>query len=250
MQPIFAHVPRTEQEVVCLFSLLLDDIEELPKPVLIETVQTAFPDCVVRAGGEQVRIEFELYGSNFNHQCDGCEMLVCWRDDRNDWPDSFTVVELAEIVLKKRQYLFASLEESYPSPWNPDTFFAAAERGRTDAASVALARRTIELAKEYGFGPTWLAGPKPVFAVGRPQFFKISASGRIGFPFSRLDAGDFFVSLADRLNSVVPGLGLSAADANTKRRGGQLSGLFTTDHQLREFFDVWKWFKARDSGPF
>ena len=241
--PLFQHVPQTEQEVVCLFAVVLNDLDEFPKPAIIERVQTAFPDCIVRAGGKPFRIEFELYGSNFDHDCHGCDVLVCWRDDRNDWPANFQVVELADVI-RKRSDLFVSLDETYPTPWNSETFFAVAERDGTDKTCVALARRVIELAKEYRFGPVWLVSPRPVFAVGTPQFFKVSANGRIGFPFSRLRAGDVFGELADRLNRVVPGLHLKASDVGTKSKGGQLSDLFTKDEQLREFFEVWKWFSS------
>jgi hypothetical protein len=56
-RPLFLHVPQTEQEVVCLFALLLSDLEEFPKPAVIERVQTAFPDCIVQAQGKRFRIE-------------------------------------------------------------------------------------------------------------------------------------------------------------------------------------------------
>ena len=42
-QALFLHEPRTEQEVVCLFGALLADLG-----LVIERVQTPFPDCIVR----------------------------------------------------------------------------------------------------------------------------------------------------------------------------------------------------------
>jgi hypothetical protein len=103
----------------------------------------------------------------------------------------------------------------------------------------------IELAKEYRFGPVWLRNPKAVFAVGRPQFFKVSANGRLGFPFSRLRAGGKFPELADRLNRVIPDLRLRHDDVGKKSKGGQLSDLFKNDRQLRDFFEVWAWFQQQ-----
>jgi hypothetical protein len=229
--------------VVCLFGIVLNDIDEFPQPAVIERLQTAFPDCLVRAGNRRLRVEFELYGSNFNHPCDECDVLVCWRDDRHDWPEKLLVVELADVVAAKRPDLYVHFEEHYPAPWNADTFFAAAERNGTDGVDVALARRVIELAEQYRFGPVWLVCPRAVFAVGSPQFFKVAATGRISFPFSRLKAGAAFGDLVERLNRVVPRLQLTVADANSKSRGGQLSALFESDPQLREFFDVWAWFR-------
>ena len=218
----FLHVPQTEQEVVCLFGALVDDLDEFDKPLIIERVQAAFPDCIVRAGGKLIRIEFELYGSNFDHDCAGCDVLVCWRDNRNDWPDGFRVVQLADVVAtKKKQGLFVSLDEGFPAPWNEDTFFAAGARDGASEKDMALARRVIELAKERKWGPIWLVNPKPVFAVGTPQFFKVDSRGRIGFPFYRLRAGTVFEGLADRLNRVVPRLQIVPGDINTKSKGGQ-----------------------------
>jgi hypothetical protein len=241
----FLHVPRSEQEVVCLFGTLLDDLDEFDKPLIIERVQTGFPDCIVRAGGKLIRIEFELYGSNFDHDCAGCDVLVCWRDNRNDWPDGFRVIQLADVVVtKKREALFVSLDEAFPAPWKEDTFFAAAARDGTSEQDIAFARRIIELAKKRNWGPIWLVSPKPVFAVGTPQFFKVDSRGRIGFPFSRLRAGQLFEGLAQRLNSVLPELQIVPGDVRTKSKGGQLSDLFVDDHQVLAFFDVWSWFKS------
>lgn len=242
--PRFLHVPQTEQEVVCLFGALLNDLDEFERPLVIERVQAAFPDCTVRAGNELIRIEFELYGSNFNHPCDGCDMLVCWRDDRNDWPENFRVIELANIVASKRADLVVNSDEGYPAPWNIDTFFAAALRERTAPDDVALTRRVIDLARQHRLGPVWLVCPRAVFAVGSPQFFKVTSTGRIGFPFSRLRAGEVFGELASRLNQAIPALGLTAGDTTTKSKGGQLSELFKSDQQLLEFFEIWSWYKS------
>jgi hypothetical protein len=244
--PCFLHVPQTEQEVVCLFGALVNDLDEFERPLIIERVQTGFPDCTVRAGGKLIRIEFELYGSNFNHDCAGCDVLVCWRDDRNDWPEGFRVVQLVDVVaIKKRQGMFVSLDEDFPAPWNEETFFAAGTRDGTSEKDLAFARQIIELAKQRKWGPMWLVNPKPLFAVGTPQFFKVDARGRIAFPFSRLKAAEAFDELAERLNGVVPALRITSSDIDTKSKGGQLADLFVNDEQIRAFFDVWGWFQAR-----
>lgn len=243
----FLHEPHTEQEVVCLFVALLNDLDEFDRPVVIETVRMAFPDCTIRAGGHPIRIEFELFGSSFDHSCDGCDLLVCWRDDHNVWPAGFRVLELAPIIKTKHPDLILSVDENYPAPWNETTFFAAAERHGTSPSDIALARRVIELAREHGFGPVWLKNPKPVFAVGTPhRFFKVRATGKIGFPFFRLPAGDSFPELVARLNGVVPKLGLQTSDVGTKGRGGMLSELFQNDQQVQEFFGVWSWFNSTE----
>ena len=103
----FAHEPRTEQEVVCLFTALLDEVgSELQFPCVIEAVRTPFPDCVIRhiETDERRFVEFELEASDFlrhRNRPERCDVLVCWKDNWGDWanmPDYFRVVELAEIA--------------------------------------------------------------------------------------------------------------------------------------------------------
>ena len=50
---LFLHEPRTEQEVACLFGTLLADLR-----MVIERVQTPFPDCIVQRKdtGERRRV--------------------------------------------------------------------------------------------------------------------------------------------------------------------------------------------------
>ena len=244
----FLHEPQSEQEVVCLFMALLDDFDEdeLERPVVIEQVRSAFPDCTILAGGKRIRIEFELYGRHFDHCEHDCEMLVCWRDDRSGWRPGFRVLELATVVARKRQELFITIDETYPKPWNETTFFVAAEHHGTVGEDIALTHRILELAKEHRFGPAWLVSAKPQFAVGRPHsFFKIGTKGRIGFPFRYLHAGDSFPELVERLNRAVPTLDLQPTDANAKNRGRLLSEIFKSDQHLKDFFGVWSWFATR-----
>ena len=72
---LFLHEPRTEQEVVCLFGALLADLG-----MVIERVQTPFPDCTVRQRdtGEKLRIEFELNGSSFKNMDIRSMGATCW----------------------------------------------------------------------------------------------------------------------------------------------------------------------------
>lgn len=88
--PWFEFAPRSEQEVVALFGLLLP---RLPIRILINEVREAFPDCeawVLDENGERklLKIEFELRASNFvahGHDPDGCDLIVCWDDDVGDF---------------------------------------------------------------------------------------------------------------------------------------------------------------------
>lgn len=109
----FLHEPRTEQEVVCLFIALLEHIDEFPKPIIIEGVHEAFPDCTIRSAGTRIAIDFKLYAESYNHAFDG-SVLVCWRKGKErGWPANFRVVELAPIVKEKwpdhleRRYLLS-----------------------------------------------------------------------------------------------------------------------------------------------
>jgi hypothetical protein len=60
-----------------------------------------FPDCEGkrRVGPrefEHVRIEFEFQSRNYNHDPEGCEVIVCWEDN---WPECpLEVIELRTAV--------------------------------------------------------------------------------------------------------------------------------------------------------
>jgi AcrR family transcriptional regulator len=77
------HAPTNELEVVFLFALVCRDLG-----FLIESLQSEFPDCMakwcVNKRKEQwqpVRIEFEYLSKNYDHPTDGCDLIVCWKDD-------------------------------------------------------------------------------------------------------------------------------------------------------------------------
>jgi hypothetical protein len=84
--PWMKYAPTSEQEVVVLFSLLLP---HLPMRLELDEVREQFPDCLacrLNKDGTRtpVRIEFELFASNFidhGHDPNGCDLIVCWEDD-------------------------------------------------------------------------------------------------------------------------------------------------------------------------
>lgn len=106
--------PVNEQGVVFLFGLMAKDLG-----FLVEVVQTGFPDCfakrrTVQGKWKPVRIEFEFESYNFSchgHWVDGCDLIVCWRDNWPNRPKSLEVVELkAELNEKLKAKLKALLD--------------------------------------------------------------------------------------------------------------------------------------------
>jgi len=73
--------PINEQGVVYLFGLIASDLN-----IRVESIQQGYPDCTaIRYAGrgkwERINIEFEFKSSNFDHDPDKCDVLVCWEDD-------------------------------------------------------------------------------------------------------------------------------------------------------------------------
>lgn len=250
--PLFRHEPQTEQEVVCLFGAVA---HLLDFPLIIERVQAPFPDCTIRntETGEQLRIEFELYSRHFKehgHKEDKCDMMICWQDDWGKWPDGF-VLELRKIVEKKCPWIIEEIRDKpLGVPWCEETFFKRCdENGLTDE-QVEQIRVIMEFAEREGLGPTWMDTPTGTFFVGdSQQFFKVHANGRIGFPFVRLDAGDLFPDLFDRLNRALQTQQFAEGDERRKKAGDGtrprvVGTLFQNREQLQAFLDVWKWFAS------
>lgn len=129
--PWFEFAPRSEQEVVTLFGLLLPN---LPYRLLINEVREAFPDCLawkLDENGERklVRIEFELRASNFlahRHDPDGCDLIVCWEDDMGNF--KVPRLELSALVSKLNTGIIESPDRvKYPAQvWTVESFLKAA----------------------------------------------------------------------------------------------------------------------------
>jgi len=81
---VMQHAPVNEQGVVMLFGLMAEKLG-----FLIEVVRQGFPDCEAKRKGwdekwRRVRIEFEYLTSRFNHEKEGCDLVVCWKHDKKD----------------------------------------------------------------------------------------------------------------------------------------------------------------------
>lgn len=93
------HAPINELGVVYLFGMVSRELR-----FLIESVQSAYPDChgkreIKNGRWQPVRIEFEFKSRNFlehGHDPDLCDLIVCWEDN---WPESpLEVLSLKEAI--------------------------------------------------------------------------------------------------------------------------------------------------------
>jgi hypothetical protein len=95
------HEPVNEQGVVFLFGMVARELG-----YLVEAVQTGYPDCEAKrqigpGKWQRVRIEFEYESRNFRdhgHPVDGCDIIVCWRHNWLNCPNSLEVLELGAVI--------------------------------------------------------------------------------------------------------------------------------------------------------
>jgi len=94
--------PINEQGVVYLFGLIANDLN-----IRVESVQQGYPDCtairyVGKGKWERIDIEFEYRSSNFDHDPDKCDILVCWEDDlqgeKRNVIKGLEIIELKSII--------------------------------------------------------------------------------------------------------------------------------------------------------
>lgn len=180
------HSPTSEQEVVVLFALLLP---HLPTRFELDEVREQFPDCLAWRVDEDgtrslVRIEFELYASNFRvhgHDPDGCDLIVCWEDDI----PGFSVPRLALRPLAEAAsppIIALPMRPKYEvTLWTEETFLAAcpAEARSVHADLLAWAKGVGEVV--FGKGAkiaswTWQI---PLRTGQRCTLFGVHANGKI-----------------------------------------------------------------------
>jgi hypothetical protein len=95
------NAPVNELGVMVLFGMVAAGLG-----LQVESVQGKFPDCVAKrevAPGkwQHLRIEFEYESKNFKlhgHDPKGCDVIVCWRHNWKECPDSLEVIELCRLV--------------------------------------------------------------------------------------------------------------------------------------------------------
>ncbi|MBN8598909.1 MAG: hypothetical protein J0L78_14645 [Planctomycetes bacterium] len=115
------HQPTNEQGVVLLFGMMAEEMG-----FIIENVRTAYPDCegkrrVGPDSWQRVRIEFEYLSSRFNHPKEGCDLIICWR---NDHPvKGLEIIALEQVIhdIRARQALQAPSPAELPKVNHPTT---------------------------------------------------------------------------------------------------------------------------------
>jgi len=80
--------PQTHEEMMFLFSKLH---EKIGFPYITK-IQAAYPDIYALDNDRTVkRIEIETFASQFDHDPEGCDFIVCWENDlenvSEDWPE-------------------------------------------------------------------------------------------------------------------------------------------------------------------
>jgi hypothetical protein len=95
------NAPVNELGVMVLFGMVAAGLG-----LQVESVQGKFPDCLAKrqvAPGkwQHLRIEFEYESKNFKlhgHDPKGCDMIVCWRHNWKECPESIEVIELCKLI--------------------------------------------------------------------------------------------------------------------------------------------------------
>jgi hypothetical protein len=104
----FSYEPSTEAEVVLLFGLLMPHIGDFLKGLglgsrfFIDEWTENPTDCIMEVDGEEVRVEFELYSSNFmgKHDPEKCDLIVCWINNWENPPRNIKILELKAVCKK------------------------------------------------------------------------------------------------------------------------------------------------------
>lgn len=99
--PELAYEPLIENGVIFAFALVARRLG-----FIALRFQTAFPDCeamreVARGVWQRVRIEFEVDSRSFlkhRHKKNGCDIIVCWRNNWPECPKNIEVIELSKVL--------------------------------------------------------------------------------------------------------------------------------------------------------
>jgi hypothetical protein len=248
--PLLSWEPTNEQEVVLLFGYLLHyGVPYVPRPIIIESVGTTFPDCRARAlDGDkgEIWIEFEVFSSAYKEHLgrpERCDWIVCWADDRDKkldpdskWPE--IVVELCEKVRASQTPLIKTLQPLHLSEadYFQQRIAALSDRHRSVVARVqAFAEEhRLRLASRSN------GSRRTACRDDGLELLSITVDGRIGTPFSRwygLVAPAEIARIVEELNAVT-GWKFSADG----KLGADIEQLLPDDAKVEDYLDVWRRF--------
>ena len=113
--------PVNELGVVYLFGVLHEAFD-----FKIESIQSAFPDCIARrkiAPGkwEELRIEFEFMSKSFyhhKHDPENTDVIVCWKHNWPECPEHIEVIELSSMLEEVESIAEEIKQPKKLSSWN------------------------------------------------------------------------------------------------------------------------------------
>ena len=104
--------PENELGVIVLFA---QQCEEVGFEIL--SIQSAFPDALVRRGDVEYRVEFELLSSNFykhRHDPRKADLIICWQNDKDC---VLPVLALSEQEWRQKEIVLPSQTERELDYW-------------------------------------------------------------------------------------------------------------------------------------
>ena len=169
----FKHYPGNETEVCILFGLLMPYLgEELKKlgyecsEIYFDEFRGSFPDCTLIVDGKPLKVEFELYTSNFvehGHSPEDCDLIICWKQDRP--LDKVKVLELYEIVKRMPNIIEKHEPKRSIRTWDIQEFLRFIDE-KLPSVEIEMIRRFFENLKKNPNLEIWSArGKLPVLTL-------------------------------------------------------------------------------------
>jgi len=176
----FLYEPSKESEVVMLFGALMQCYTDFLMEYLglsgkfhIDEWTENPTDCVVDVNGRKLRLEFELYSSNFKgeHDPKKCDIIVCWKDDWRGYPPSIKVLDLSKVVSKLEGKGFPKLilndhQKRGPKKWSFDEFMDELKKGLSAEDFQEFKTFLDELQKTQGVDIKAGRGKIPTITIG------------------------------------------------------------------------------------
>jgi hypothetical protein len=139
----FLFEPGSEGETCLLFGCLMPYIgEELEKlgftasEIYVDEWTEKPTDIVLQVDGRRLRVEFELFSSNFlshGHKIEECDLIACWK---NDWDNApVRILELSKMVEERFPQLIVEKRPKHPErvkPWSLEEYLEKAREKISD----------------------------------------------------------------------------------------------------------------------